>query len=421
MRRLLQLIVGSLAMLAPSEHVQGQQPPAAHDKTAPAKIHGPKVRVLAIARAPLADRQLPDGGVILALAIASLSRVGSEVDVQWATAAMTTDLLRDPSIDIALPLTGAECDQPNDLARASAALCDHATYSEPILRVVVGLFTLANSPLKVDTDDSIVGKTICIPPDRDVWPLNADGRNWLTYKQVSVLREPTLPACAAAVQRRAADVFLATDLEGQFMLSRLGLLQSFRVAERTLGTRGVHAVAYRGHIQGSAAIDALNRGLRELKQSDAYSAIVGKHVIGQLHPQGSTPTAKPPTAALGDDARALPPRAGPAPPVPLPKMLPGDRERALRLKKKGDDDLAGGRMVPARLHYERAAEMGLAEAAMALAMTYDPGELNRLRLNMRGEVWADTAQAMRWYERARALGASEAAERLQRLGTRDGR
>jgi hypothetical protein len=50
---------------------------------------------------------------------------------------------------------------------------------------------------------------------------------------------------------------------------------------------------------------------------------------------------------------------------------------------------------------------------MALAATYDAAELNRPHL--RG-VRPDPKEARRWYERARALGAGDAVQRLQRLG-----
>jgi TPR repeat protein len=57
--------------------------------------------------------------------------------------------------------------------------------------------------------------------------------------------------------------------------------------------------------------------------------------------------------------------------------------------------------------------MGLAEAAMALAGTYDAAEFPRL--NVQG-IEPDTKEAKRWYERARELGAEEADSRLRRLG-----
>jgi TPR repeat protein len=92
-----------------------------------------------------------------------------------------------------------------------------------------------------------------------------------------------------------------------------------------------------------------------------------------------------------------------------------ERERALRLVKRGDEQLAEGGIAQARLLYERAAEAGLAQGAMALAATYDPDELARLGVV---GIQPDRATAARWYERARALGATEAAQRLQRLGAR---
>jgi len=109
-------------------------------------------------------------------------------------------------------------------------------------------------------------------------------------------------------------------------------------------------------------------------------------------------------------------RAAPHQVVPPPLAQPPaaeDRERALRLVRKGDEQLAEGGIAQARLVYERAAEAGLAEGAMALAATYDPAELNRL--GVRG-LKPDRQAARMWYERARALGAREAERRLQRLG-----
>jgi hypothetical protein len=105
----------------------------------------------------------------------------------------------------------------------------------------------------------------------------------------------------------------------------------------------------------------------------------------------------------------------PAPPAPAvgPRLSPEARERALRLVKKGDEQLAEGGIAQARLLYERAAEAGLALGAMALAATYDPVELQHLgALGLK----PDHDAARKWYERARQLGAPEAEARLRRLG-----
>jgi hypothetical protein len=133
-------------------------------------------------------------------------------------------------------------------------------------------------------------------------------------------------------------------------------------------------------------------------------------------PKVATPVESPSTAPPPSARGQLAPRAVPLQSAPPPKSLSvEERERALRLVKRGDEQLAEGGIAQARLLYERAAEAGLAQGAMALAATYDPDELARLGVV---GIQPDRATAARWYERARALGATEAAQRLQRLGAR---
>jgi hypothetical protein len=117
-----------------------------------------------------------------------------------------------------------------------------------------------------------------------------------------------------------------------------------------------------------------------------------------------------PVPAAPDGSKS-PPAAAPAPVAS--KLTGAQRERALRLLKKGDEELAEGGIAQARVLYERAAEAGLSEGAMALAATYDAAELSRLGvLGLR----PDPAAAKRWYERAQQLGATDAEQRLRRLG-----
>ena len=122
--------------------------------------------------------------------------------------------------------------------------------------------------------------------------------------------------------------------------------------------------------------------------------------------RSGTPLLQPPPDRVDPPAASIAPEG-------QTRMAPEQRERALRLLKRGDEQLAEGGIAQARLLYERAAEAGLAQGAMALAATYDAAELNRL--SVRG-LQPDRAAALRWYERARQLGAADAEQRLRRLG-----
>lgn len=98
-----------------------------------------------------------------------------------------------------------------------------------------------------------------------------------------------------------------------------------------------------------------------------------------------------------------------------PELSAEERTRAERLVAQGQRHLEQGNIGAARLFFQRGAEAGLARAAIRLAATYDPAELSRLQVQ---GLIADRAEARKWYERARELGAPEADERLARLGGR---
>jgi TPR repeat protein len=103
-----------------------------------------------------------------------------------------------------------------------------------------------------------------------------------------------------------------------------------------------------------------------------------------------------------------------AQPVPRPPELSAEeKSRAEKLVVQGDRFFAQGNIAVARQFFQRAAEAGLATGALRLAATFDPAELSRLQAQ---GVVADRAEARKWYERARELGAPEAEERLARLG-----
>jgi polar amino acid transport system substrate-binding protein len=419
MRRFVLLAVGGIMGLFPLlPPAQGQ---AELGTTEAAKKS--KVRVLAIARTPLADEHIAEGGLIMALVRASLAQsgpgvlAGAELDLRWTKAAPTPPPLTEATTDVALPVEGADCEQPNALTQSLAVLCDNAVFSDPLLQIVVALFAPAGSTFKFDTDEGIVGKTICVAQDHDVSALNGGGRSWVSLKRVSVLRSSTLLDCVAAVQGQAAHAFAASDLEGRFLLTRLGLAQAFAMQARPLATRGVHAVVSRDNAKADELIGAINRGLKQLKQSGAYASMVQTHLARlwdgsatRPPPAFATAAAKPPPGQRPGPSSASP---APAPKLPPAAISAADHERALRFMKKGDDELGDGRVAPARLLYERAAEMGIAQAAMALAATYDATELAKFNLS---NVQPDAAQARRWYERALALGAKDAGQRLQRLG-----
>ncbi|WP_125461794.1 MULTISPECIES: sel1 repeat family protein [Rhodomicrobium] len=98
--------------------------------------------------------------------------------------------------------------------------------------------------------------------------------------------------------------------------------------------------------------------------------------------------------------------------LPVPQLFPADRALGSKLMEKGNEFIGAGNVAAARQFYQRAADRGLPEAAFALAATYDPRELARLKII---SVQPDPVLAKKWYERARELGAPGVEARLQAL------
>jgi hypothetical protein len=145
--------------------------------------------------------------------------------------------------------------------------------------------------------------------------------------------------------------------------------------------------------------------------------------------------ATPPAAAPALTRSAAPPAAAPAParpaappaavvaaaPARLPATSPPPQSETVRnldpqeiagLIKRGQDLLASGDILSARLLLQRAAEARAARAALLLATTYDPNLLKQLGAD--GPL-ADIAQARNWYQKAREWGEPDAQRQLDAL------
>jgi len=92
-----------------------------------------------------------------------------------------------------------------------------------------------------------------------------------------------------------------------------------------------------------------------------------------------------------------------------------DPEEITLLMKQGEQFIAAGDVVTARIVFQRAAEAGDANAAMALGATYDPTVLAKLGVAGLG---ADVEKARTWYQKAESLGSTEATRRLAILANR---
>jgi hypothetical protein len=106
----------------------------------------------------------------------------------------------------------------------------------------------------------------------------------------------------------------------------------------------------------------------------------------------------------------------PVPVLPPPRPVvvrPGPR--AMELFVRGQQAEREGDVSGARRFYATAAEQGSAAAARSLGRLYDPGYLKQAAI---GGIDPNPALARHWYERAVAMGDTQAAPLLQALAAR---
>ncbi len=145
--------------------------------------------------------------------------------------------------------------------------------------------------------------------------------------------------------------------------------------------------------------------------------------VGAAWPSVRSAPPPAPAPSAPENSLAYAPALSPAPTQPAPvrpaptRAAPtpapaGDVDEVQLLLKQGQEFVADGDLATARVVLRRAAQAGASAAAFALAQTYDPKVLAKMRA--RG-VEPDPAEARRWYEMAQRLGSTEAAQQLERL------
>ena len=97
-------------------------------------------------------------------------------------------------------------------------------------------------------------------------------------------------------------------------------------------------------------------------------------------------------------------------PPPVQRQL--NSEDIIMLLKRGKDLIAAGDLAAARIVLRKAADANDAEAALALAATYDPLVLRELKVY---GFMPDAALARAWYGKAIELGSKAASRRLEML------
>ncbi|HWF94691.1 MAG TPA: hypothetical protein VG291_07020 [Xanthobacteraceae bacterium] len=160
-------------------------------------------------------------------------------------------------------------------------------------------------------------------------------------------------------------------------------------------------------------------------ETEAYNTVVSSRNKLVAQPPAAVPMAATPvrveTVAVVPASPALLSAALPSAALDQATSAVAKPERELDpeaiklLLQQGEQFVASGDLVTARLVYRKAAEAGNAAAALALGATFDPVVLAKIGVSGMG---ADIEKARGWYEKAKEFGSPDAPRRLEMLANR---
>jgi hypothetical protein len=221
---------------------------------------------------------------------------------------------------------------------------------------------------------------------------------------------PRLKIAPAILAQPASQVALNIELERSEPLSNNGFIRfrglppSVSFAEGFAIGPGVWAVPLVGlaTLKIHVPVGVSGRSTFDISLVDAEGKVLAEATSELVIERGTALTDQR-AAARSQQHTAFTYRPAGFPPPPRPFAERSDPQ-VEHLLAAGQRYLAHGNIAAARAFFRRAADAGAAAGATLLAATYDAVALQRL--NVVGPI-ADRDEALRWYQRARQLGAAD--------------
>lgn len=283
---------------------------AAEDTPAAAAAAGPAFQLSSMLRriefltaegyAPYTGRTLPEGGLLIDLLQSSMNLIkeqakgGFDFRVSWVNdwAAHLNPLLITRALDAGIPWTKPDCANLAALDRASRYRCEKFFFSDPFYESLTVLFVRNDSTLNFETDEQVVGKTLCVTKGWSTNDLDKGGRNWLKDGKIVLMQPPSIEECFRLLDAATVDAVITADLAGQAVAAALGMADRVHAASRPLNIETMHVVIAKTHPHARTVLYYVNSSLARLKATGGYDAIVTRHLEQFWNAQAQAPPAE---------------------------------------------------------------------------------------------------------------------------------
>jgi len=255
--------------------------------------------------APFTDQELPGGGLITEIVNAAFEAAPYPVtfSLTWEDdwGRHLDPLLSKKEYDVGFPWLKPDCQQDPDNFRC------RFHFSEPLFEMLILLFVRSDGEMSFRGDADIAGKTLCRPEGYYTHDLNRPDRLWLDRGIIELVQPGSLAECFQMLVDGEVDGVPVNEFTGRMKVQEMGLGDRVEpIGDWPISLEGLHVLISRTHPRGTTFLYRFNAGLRDLKQSERYQAILDRQM-----------------SAFWKRLAAQTPAAEPAPPEPPPGETPG--------------------------------------------------------------------------------------------------
>ena len=227
--------------------------------------------------APFADQTWPEDGMLTEIVKAAFaaSPAAPAYEVIWENewSRHLFPLLDETQIDMGFPWFKPDCAATPEHTR-----CVSFHFSEPLVDLVILLFTRSDAPLKFAKDRDLLGKTLCRPAGYFTHDLDRPDRKWLIQGLVDLKQPDTPEACFELLMAGQVDAVAMNEFVGMQTMIDLDLGAAVTPLEKPLSEEALHVVISKKHWKGTTHLHRFNAGLRALKETPKYNEIVNRHL-----------------------------------------------------------------------------------------------------------------------------------------------
>ncbi len=238
----------------------------------------PAIRVLtANGWAAFTDESLPGGGMFVRLVTTALERAGNDLDYKVSyvddVVSHIDTLLPSGAFDVGIAWDIEDCTNADLLPDLARKLCLEFNFSDPIYEIVYGYATLADSKYaEARSYEDFAGARMCRPIG---WASSDLIRNGLVEPLVTWLRPEAFNECYEKLHSGEVDVyamdveFIAGNLKADPDGAKNVVVNSYLAEFMPQGF-----VVLKSNPRGRAYLDAVNAGLREMRETGEWYDIV---------------------------------------------------------------------------------------------------------------------------------------------------